>query len=270
MARIFVYMSRMNQPKTQNIMGPIAEGLRRCGHQVDMRESLDYPRGDEEQADILALWGDWHGAQAILADCGKRRWRMLHIDNGYLRRGHFSGYYSVSWDARQCGEYVMERDFPPGRFLKLGEELKPWKRDGSTVAVLGFSRKQGKVIGLDYLAWLSSTVAEARRFTKRRVISRPKTYDGSDVRAWFRQEDVYAVVGLFTKAMVEALVDGLPVFPLASCAVSSMGYSDLRKLDNPFYPSNREQFLANLAYHQWTLVELERGEPWEHIWRELQ
>lgn len=267
MARIFVYRSFMNQIKTSTIMEPVAEGLRKHGHQVSMRETSEYPREDEEEADVLALWGDWHGAQQILADCGKKKWQMLHIDNGYLRRGHYGGYYGVSWNARQCGAYLWERDFPPDRFERLGEEIRPWKKDGSTIAVLGFSRKQGQVIGLSYMDWLAGTVSEVRRFTGRRVVSRPKLYDSSSVRAFFQQENVFAVVGLFTKAMAEALVDGIPVFPLAPCAASSMGTASLQKIDEPYYPQNREQFFANLSYHQWSLEELKRGEPWEHIWR---
>lgn len=190
---------------------------------------------------------------------------MLHIDNGYLRRGHYEGYYSVSWNARQCDAYLWEREFPCDRFQRLGEEIKPWKKNGSTVAVLGFSRKQGQVIGLSYLDWLAETTREVCRHTQRKVIARPKLYDGSDVRAFYRQEDVSAVVGLFTKSLVMALLDGIPVFSLAPCAASSMGLSDVTDVDAPWYPQNREQFFSNLAYHQWTLKELACGEPWEHI-----
>lgn len=267
MARIFAYTSRLNMPKTSYIMGPVVEGLKRHGHLVVMRESSEYPRDDEEEADILAVWGDWHGAQQILADCGKKRWQMLHVDNGYLRRGHYQGYYGISWNDRQCGMYMWDRDFPPDRFQRLGEEIKPWKTNGESVAVLGFSRKQGQVIGLPYMEWLAETVKEVRRHTKRRVISRPKLYNGSDVRSFFQKEDVFAVVGLFTKAMVMALLDGIPVFPLAPCAASSMGLADLKKVDSPWYPDNCKDFFSRLAYHQWTLKELERGEPWEYIWR---
>lgn len=265
MARIFAYTSRLNALKTQTIMHPMVEGLKRHGHEVIMRESSEYPRGDEEEADILALWGDWHGAQQILADCGKKRWQMLHIDNGYLQRGHYQGYYGISWNDRQC-TYLMDKDFPPDRFLMLGEKIRPWKMDGESVAVLGFSRKQGQVIGLPYMEWLAKTVNEVHRHTKRRVVARPKLYDGSDVRAFFKQEKVFVAVGLFTKALVMALLDGIPVFPLAPCAASNMGISDLKRIDDPFYPPDRKDFFNRLAYHQWRLEELARGAPWEHIW----
>lgn len=267
MAKVFAYVTARNQPKTNNIVLPVVEGLRRHGHAVEMRESDEYPRGDEEAADILAVWGDYAGVDRILHDCGKRRWQMLHIDNGYLRRGHYEGYYGVSWNDRQCGTYLWERDFPPDRFRALGEEIKPWKQGGSAVAVLGFSRKQGQVIGLPYMEWLAATVKEVRRHTQCRVISRPKLYDGSDVRAFFQKEDVSCAVGLFTKALVMALLDGIPVFPLASCAADTMGLKEVRFINDPWYPQNREGFFSRLAYHQWTLRELERGEPWEHIWR---
>ena len=269
MAKIFAYITARNQPKTNNIILPVVGGLRRCGHSVEIRESDEYPRGDEENADILAVWGDYAGVDRILHDCGKKLWRMLHIDNSYLRRGHYQGYYGISWNDRQCGSYLWDKDFPADRFRKLGEEIKPWKTSGSTVAVLGFSRKQGHVIGLNYLDWLAKTVKDVRQHTKCKVIARPKLYDGSDVRAFYRQEDVHAVVGLFTKSMIMALLDGIPVFPLASCAASSMGLDDLKKIDSPWYPDNREDFFNRLAYHQWTLKELEQGEPWAYIWEGL-
>ena len=267
MAKIFAYTTARNQPKTNNIILPVVEGLRRHGHTVEVRESDEYSRGDEEEADILAVWGDYAGVDRILRDCGKKRWQMLHIDNAYLRRGHYDGYYGVSWNARQCEAYLWGTPFPADRFQKLNHEIKPWKTGGSTIAVLGFSRKQGQVIGLGYLEWLAETVKEVRRHTKRKVVARPKLYDGSDVRAFYREQDVFAVVGLFTKSMVMALLDGIPVFPLAPCAASSMGIVDLKKIDTPWYPDNREDFFNRLAFHQWTLKELERGEPWDHIWQ---
>jgi hypothetical protein len=66
---------------------------------------------------------------------------------------------------------------------------------------------------------------------------------------------------------VEALIDGVPAF----CAdVGSMIYKignrSLISIDVPNRPE-REQWLADLAYCQWTLPEMESGEAWAHLSR---
>jgi hypothetical protein len=57
----------------------------------------------------------------------------------------------------------------------------------------------------------------------------------------------------------------VPVFPLGKCAASRMGLSDLARIETPYYPGDREQFLWNLAAQQWTLDEIAAGEAWRAL-----
>lgn len=225
---------------------------------------MDYPQGDEYAANYLCAFGDYFGVQGILKHIGHFHWRLLHVDLGYLRRSHhtpdpasFDGYYGLTTDARQP---TVFSPCPEDRFAALNEPIQPWRREGSEVVVVGFSRKQGEVLGLNPDWWAKALLPELRKHTKRRVVYRPKNYQDLDFRSYLQTHDVWAVVSHSSKAMVEALLEGVPVFPLAPCICGSMG-GPIERLDAPVYPA-REPFFAWVAYQQWTLAECEQGKPW--------
>lgn len=235
---------------------------------MEMRESSAYPQGNESSADMLAIWGDYHGAERILRDIGTSAWSLWQVDNGYLNRGHYDGYYSLSLNARQATASLWSTNHKQERFLSLHEQIQPWRTKGESILIAAPSRKQAAFLGFNVDEWASSVKKTCLLYTKRPVKVRIKTYDGATpLREVLRNESIFAVVGHSTKGMVEALLEGIPVFPLAPCVVDRMGTADLSRLDSPFYPDNRAQFFANLAYHQWTLAELAEGLPFPRVMR---
>jgi hypothetical protein len=48
------------------------------------------------------------------------------------------------------------------------------------------------------------------------------------------------------------------------CLAWEVGLSDLSQVENPFKP-NRDQWLNNLAYANWTLEEVRNGTVWKRF-----
>jgi hypothetical protein len=74
-----------------------------------------------------------------------------------------------------------------------------------------------------------------------------------------------AVVGFNSNALTESICEGIPTFSMCN---SSMAWEcsnhDLSYLESET-SMDRDQWLANLGYCQWTLTETRNGEPWYHL-----
>ena len=245
-------------------MNPVAEGLKRSGFDVVIRESMEYPRGDESSFDLGAVWGDTAKSLDILAS--QRIFRLLlNIDNAYLNRKRYEGHYAISWGGqRQCHEYLWSIPQSPERFAALHEEIKPWRFDGTDILVLAPSMKQGKILGFEVNQWARQVSGQIQRHTKKRVVVRIKRYNVDEpLRDVLRREPIFAAVGYNTKGLVECLLEGIPVFSLGPCVTERMGKSDLSQVNFPLYPSNRVEFFERLANTQWLLSEIAEGLPFQ-------
>lgn len=263
MSQAIVYEAARNQPKTGLIMGPVAEGLRCAGWTVEMRESAHYPRGDENDADLLAVWGDNFGVERILRDAPRLRPRLLHIDNGYLNRNRYEGHYGLSWGARQCQAYLWDGPRPSAdRFAALKETIRPWRMNGDVILVLAPSIKQGRFLGVDSNTWGRQIRDLVSRYTKKPIRVQLKTYTvDRPLRETLQNEPIFAAVGYQTKGLVECLLYGVPVFNLAPCVAERMGGQDVSSIERPLYPENRQEFFERLAHHQFLLREIAEGLP---------
>ncbi len=76
--------------------------------------------------------------------------------------------------------------------------------------------------------------------------------------------DAHAVVCHHSNVAVEAIVAGVPAFVWGGVG-KDMGSQDLRKIENPHRPDNREDWCNRLAWTQWSVAELATAEPWLHL-----
>jgi len=78
--------------------------------------------------------------------------------------------------------------------------------------------------------------------------------------------DAHAVVGWTSNALTEAACYGIPVYPMSAGAmvtpVCPHPFSEINKVKD--WP-DRQQWLNDLAYCQWTYDEIKDGTAWNHI-----
>jgi hypothetical protein len=184
-------------------------------------------------------------------------------DHGYFRRGQYFRVIRNAWQPIVTGE-----TYPADRFERLHVELYPHWRDGRSIVICPNSPQYLSWWGIDAQQWIADLTATFKRLAPDRpVITRWKT----QVRERPLRLDLheaYLVVAFSSASAVEALAAGVPVLTLAPWASTApMGITDPERVNEPYYPSmaERDQFLFNLAYHQWTLQEMQDGVAWRML-----
>ena len=157
-------------------------------------------------------------------------------------------------------------------------------RDDPTSGVLlvGSSQRYADFQGLgDITEYCTELVRTIRKSTKHPVIYRPKprwkeavpiadaefscppsTLEDELKTAW-------ATVTFGSGAAVYSILAGVPVVEVLDGIAAPVSLSSIQALrDEPLqYPSDElvDQWLANLAYCQWTLAEIASGVMWKHL-----
>ena len=241
MQRPKVYVT--THPHSRIVGGAYAQG---CQGQV-----IDVSPQTRLLAGPAVVYGILRGCGDIIKQCEHVKRPYFHIDHGYFRPGHYDGFYRVSRNGLQCR---ISRDFAPDRFEALNVPVRPWKRTGRTVVIAPLSAHVGRHIGVDPGEWLESVRAEIPNWTDRPVAIKPK---GEGSLATVLQ-DAWCLVTHSSNAAVDALLQGVPVITLGKSAVNPVSWH-WKHMETPEW-YDREPVFWGLAYHQWTLDEMRRGE----------
>lgn len=209
----------------------------------------------------VIMYGQLRGLDETL-----RRARTLgrdwyYVDRGYLcatKGADFSGYFRITKNAYQCdgtGESNGER------FRKLGLKISPWKTTGETILVCPPGSVWEQLLGLPIGGWLSRTLTELKRHTKREIIVRTKQ---SKIPLEDHLIMAHAVCTHTSNVAVDSLIRGIPVHtsPI-SCAYPFS--TPLHEIEDPRRPEGRFNFFNVLADNQFLLSEFESGLAWRML-----
>lgn len=188
---------------------------------------------------------------------------FINIHAGYLGR---PTYHRISVGNYHPGEYIMDVDYPSDRLDIHNIKTEPWRKTGSKILVCTVSKFNMELFGLEEKTEIANTIKAIRSHTDKEIVMRDRKerweFPLSDLF-----DDTWAVVTWSSNCAVEALIAGIPCFLRAGAAASPMCLSDLSRLENPYYPDNRQQWLQNLAYHQFHVTEIKNGTAWDMIMR---
>ena len=190
---------------------------------------------------------------------------VLVLETGYLKRGDGpDDYYAAGWNGLNGRADFRNAESPPDRFDALMIHVKQWREHGEHIIVCGQVPWDASVDHLDYKAWRRKTLATLEGHGRRVIYKEhPALEPGPPLHTFLK--DAWAVVTLNSNSAVEAAIEGIPVFAFD---IGSMAWEiaehDLEALGNPKTP-DRAQWLANLAYAQWTPSELSQGLAWRHL-----
>lgn len=243
--------------------------------------------------DVAVTMGISRAAKRYFQDFLAAGRHTIFIDKGYTRHadanygGRLPKYYRMSVDAFQPTGYFMRHDRSPDRWEALGYDMRPWRKPGKDqhVIVAGGSEKYSFWHDHDGGAtgWAWRVIDEVRRYTKRPICYRPKpswadAVPIKDTRfsrppTTIQEElrNCWALVTFGSNAAVDAVCAGVPVFVLGDGIALSMGLDDLSKIEEPYYPSDKERFrwAYNLAYCQFSLEEMASGLAWQILKGEI-
>jgi hypothetical protein len=212
-------------------------------------------------------------------------------------------YYRFAWNhfMRKIGEFNNVNS-PPDRWLRLQQEqkieIKDWRNTGGHILVILQKQYDSSLVGLyekhkKYAAWLKGVLEEIRKHTDRKIIIRdhPRMkFDGVEAAVGSLKniersknnksvnnstaghhllkdfEDAWAVVGYTSSTLVDSVCEGIPTFALSEYAMAyDVCNHNLSQIETPSRNIDRQQWLNDMAYSQWSYSEIKKGEPWERI-----
>ncbi|AMX93645.1 MULTISPECIES: hypothetical protein [Mesorhizobium] len=208
------------------------------------------------------------------------------LDKGYSR--HSAGgpiktweYWRVSVDGHHPTRYLMKTPRPADRLQRLRLKVKPWRTIGDHIVIAGSSAKYNAFYGLpEPTEYAESLVRHLRQFSDRPIVYRPKpswkeavAIDGARFSYGEGEtidqvlDGAHAVVTHGSNACFEAVLAGIPCVVLGDAVAKPISSVKLADIESPLMVKRRDrnQWLANLAYAQFTLPEYADGEAWQII-----
>lgn len=233
----------------------MAEGVKACGDVAKIELLRARPA-----ADVAVMYG-WKLNQYLHGYP-----QFVYADLGFWHR---ETHYRMTANAWGPEAYVHQ-GLPHDRMKSFGVQVKPWKAGGDEVLLVGSTRKSATLHGLGYMEWEERT-AKRLRDLGHRVIYRPKPNDrdkmpleGFEYDERPIEESLHrarAVVTHHSNVAVQALVEGVPVH----CEIGA-GAAFSNPLEDLFERRpGRTQFLADVAWLQWSVPEMKSGVCWSHM-----
>lgn len=231
----------------------VESGLKALGYSLGRTGA---PRGPQ---DVLCLWGRKHGQDDKDATLWEQRGgKVLVLENGYLAKVDKT-MYAVSLGQHHTGGPVGDE----ARFWQLGFEPRPWwNAEDGHMLVCG---QRG--IGSPVMASPPQWAEKMAKILEKRWPTRLRLHPGNHAPKVPIERDLEgarACVVWSSNAGIKALIAGYPVVyhaPHWICAegacrgVNVLGYGDASRL----------AALQRMAWGQWSVAEIETGEPFARL-----
>lgn len=212
--------------------------------------------------------------------CNIKGIRPIFLDTGILkcdreRKGNKNNYYQVGYDCiKGLGIYYNE-NMPDDRFKKLNIELAPWRESNKNCLMFGQLPFGIGTQHIDIRAWYRYCLMYFKDnrisvfYCEHPNVEHAFTHSKYKIKNISYKERTDPKIGFAisfsSNAIVDAIVNGIP--PIAVSRLSpayKICTNDMRDYNN-IKLFDRERWLSDMAYTQWTINEMESGECWNHL-----
>ena len=266
----------------RKVMATYAKALKDAGETV-VENDMD--------ADVAIIWsvlfqGNMSGNYKVWERFKAAKKPVIVLEVGAIKR-------NTTW---RCGINGITGDAyhgPTGngedRFKQFGLELKPWRDQTGHIVICGQhdDSAQWQTHNKESVAqWIYNTVESWRAYDTQSTflirphprnkfswqdlgppdrlgwstISRPQKIDGTYDDFDFDTDSAYAVVNWSSNPATKAIIEGVPVFVGPSSLAYDVGNKNLKDITDPKKP-DRQQWLNDIAYTEWTIEEISQGIP---------
>lgn len=251
-------MANPRAPHQVQAAEALCDGLRAAGHEAR------YTTSRRATTRLVACWG-WRKGQELR----HRGHDVLVMERGYL--GDREVWHSLGWNGLNGRATFNESMADPERFrFHHGHRAQPWKDGGDYVLLIGQVPGDMSLAGKDLRKWYADTASEAREHYGLPVVFRQHPValerglfmevpgveqDAGDLGSAL--ESAAVVVTWNSNTAVDAVLAGVPAitYDRGSVAWEVTGHA-IGAEQKP----DREDWLARLAWKQWTLAEMASGE----------
>lgn len=272
-----------NKPRERVIASAFLDGVKAHGDKGEERE-LD--RKDQAaDCDVAVIFGV-KGRELF-----REHWRAgintVLVDKGYLRQRTDSPvrqceYWRVAVNGHHPTKVIGRLNSPQDRWNALGLKAKPWRKSGEHILYAGSSAKYHAMAELpDPTSYAVGVVDRLNELTARKIIYRPKPswhdavpvkgaeYSHHPQRIADVLDGAHAMVTNGSNACFEAILAGVPTIVLGEAVSRPISSTTLDDVESPRMATDaeRQQWLNDLAYCQYTLAEMSTGLAWSVLKR---
>lgn len=266
-----------DKPREQALGEAFVAGARAHGRAAEIKPLCAEP--DLSGAEVACMVGV--KSKRLFERCRAAGVQTIMFDKGYIRTRLESGvwgYWRVSVGAHHpTSTTLMSHKMPRDRLDQMGFDLKPWRTRGFSVVIAGSSAKYHSFYDLPPPdEYYPALVKRLRQLTNRTIVYRPKPsyreakpitksdWSGPEENILQALEGAWVLVTHGSNACFEAARLGIPSIILGDGIAKPISSTSLDELEKP-QMGKREQWLANLAYHQWTEAEMRSGQAFGTI-----
>lgn len=256
-------------------------------------EKLGYKVVNDNSADVDVIWSVlFQGRMALnktVWDNAKKAGRpVIVLEVGGINRGTT---WKVGLNGINKGSYYIPANVDNSRADQLGLKLTPWRTTGEYIIICGQHNKSLQWIDMPSMSkWIMDTIDTIQQFSNRTIIIRPHprcpllhiesqfknvynqtpmhvsgTYDNFNLdfsKAW-------ATISWNSNPGSQSIIAGVPAFVGENSLARDVANIDLSNIENPTMPE-RQQWLNELAYTEYTTKEIESGIPIKNLTHTIQ
>lgn len=270
-----VYLS--GNPVHDRVLEAFYEG---CPNESELVQGWKY-----EPSEIAVVFGvhkskirqSWQRGK-IFRQQREKNLDVIVLETGYINRGdEETHHYAAGFNGLNGRADFKAKNMGPERFEMLGVQMKPYSR-GEKVILCGQVPWDASVDHHDHKAWLVEMASKLKIMTKRPIVFRPHPLakealppiKGCEYSTRPLKEELpnaHCVMAFNSNSLVEAVIEGKPVFAFDEGSMAwDVANKDLGDLEEPKC-HQRQQWLRDLAYKQWTMEEMKQGLAWRHLTR---
>ena len=265
-----VVIYRAGQPWAEPKLDAFVEGLRVHGIEPEERTTPDW-----RVSDLAVVWAHHDpGLHKVQLEAGKH---YLVLERSYIgdieerRRRCSIGYDGLNGRADFCNSDVTGERWEQ----HFANRMQPWRDGGDYALLMGQTRGDASLVGLDPRQWYAETAASLAGMGWT-VMFRPHPNDPTVAPA-----KSYSLVGGLDGALdgaalavtwnsnsgVDAVLAGVPT--VAMDRGSMVWGVAARSLDHIGFKPSRTAWTHRLAWTQWLPEEMAAGHAWEHLKRKF-
>lgn len=210
----------------------------------------------EKDSSEAVLYGILRGCSDIIHRNFKNKIDYIHIDHGYINHHHFDGYYRFSLNDTQAR--YKNIDLPSDRAKKLNVELVDWvDNDYGVVLIIPPTAAICIFYGIDVDKWLKNIITK--------IGSRPyKIREKTDYKPLSEDLKIAKCVITFnSNSALEATIAGIPAIVVSNHSVirdwNNLTLNNIEDCYEKSINCDRNKLINFVAYHQFTLDEVEKG-----------
>ena len=256
--RVYAVDSEFRYARKGNVYDPMLENFMiGSGGQIttwDMIEGNNSPvviRGIAKRKQIHTCW--------------ETKRDFYYVDTGYFGNGKRKLYHRITKNHLQNIYPIINR--PRDRLMAAGYQPHKFSR-GSNILICPPSAKVMKFYDLDLDQWMEETLLELKKHTDRNIVIRLKqsreVRTHTDTLEDALSKDVHCLITFNSIAATEALLLGKPAITLGPNAAHFLCKHSLADVEDLYVPTldEVEEWAANLAYSQFTELEMRNGYAW--------